>query len=318
MEHRQVSIAGKSQKMKNVYTIVDKVAPTGVNILISGESGCGKETLARYIHEQSRRTGAFEFMNPSIFSSCMHDEAEFGSVLRGYFLKARDGTLLIDDISYASDTLQELMLGIFCEQDALISSDIDYLNVRIVGATSRNLRDLARQKRFRHSICDRFVVNIPLPPLRERRDDIPLLCDLLLSGGANKNTLSKDALDMLITYDWPGNVRELENVLLHAAIMADSNAEVTTAHLPQKLRRKNAFSTKATVADELYKFAKGLMESAQHSEQTDPYAEYLKHIETPLLKAAMDMCVGNKSAASKLLGINRNTLSKKLTDYEIE
>lgn len=315
-------VAGRSERMKEIYGLIDKVAPLDINILISGEAGCGKETLARLIHERSGRTGEFNILNPTLFGADIGCDDEFYAHTLDTVFRSKDGTLLIDDISDAALKMQSVLLKIMQEQEHAVKKSLDTaMNIRIVAATNRNIKELARQRRFRQDLCHRLdVISISLPPLRERREDIQALSEIFLKNKQEaiegKKALAKDALELLSGYDWPGNVRELENVLTHS-LLVSSGDEITISCLPAKVRRKNATAPKATVADELYKLARGFIESGVHSEQIIAYDEYLKFVETPLIKAALDMCMGNKSKAAKLISINRNTLNKKLTDYEI-
>lgn len=306
-----IFVASKSQKMKSVYTVADKVAATGLNVLIQGEPGCGKNTLAEYIHSISGRKGKCCRLNPVSFGGM---EADFEKNIKKCFSEAKGGTLLIDDVSYCSLRLQDCILKVWREEEELSDTNS---GMRLIGITTRDLQALAVQRRFRRSLADRFVVPIAIPPLRERKDDISVFVDIFASESSMVPTVSKDATDILNSYNWPGNVRELENVFKYAILQA-GGCEITPAHLPGKMRRKNASAAKATVSDELYKLAMGLIESGVHSQETNPYEEYLKLIETPLIKAAMDHAEGNKSGAAKFLKINRNTISKKIKDYDIE
>lgn len=311
----EIFIASKSQKMRSLYAMADKAALTGLHILIRGEAGSGKNVLARYIHSLSGRSGKFCRFNPISFTG----EEDFEKKVAERFMEARDGTLLIDDVSYCSLKLQDCIMKIWRDQDEAFGRS-GYLNVRLIGATTRNLHDLSSQRRFRRSLADRFVLPILIPPLRERKDDIPALMDIFLKayGGVKAPKLTKESADILHAYSWPGNVRELENVAKQTLFNAAGTGEITPSFLPAKIRRKNASAAKDTVADELYRLAAGLIESGAHSQEVSPYDEYLKIIETPLIKAALDSASGNKSMAAKLLKINRNTVSKKIKEYDIE
>ncbi len=318
---RGTAIAGRSRDMKRIYGVIEKIAPMNVNVLISGESGCGKGTLARVIHELSGRPGPFGVFDPVSVSSDSVGDGELEAALEDAFLSCGGGTLLIDDAADADARLQSRLISVLSFKNE--SRDSLYGRVRVIASTNRNIAELARQARFRQDLCDILsVVSVELPPLRHRREDISELADIFLKEyagcGREIRSLSKEALGILVKYDWPGNVRELENVLKQAAISSEC-AEIGPTSLPAKVRRKNAtVAPKATVRDELYKLAKGLIESGAHLEKAEPYGEYLKIVETPLLQAAMDMCGGNKSLAAKRIRINRNTLSKKLREYGIE
>lgn len=308
----KMAIVGKSKIMRDIYGIVEKIAPVDVNVLISGEVGCGKETLARLIHNISGRLGNFGIFSPA--SVLLNDitDNEIDATLESAFLSCKDGTIFIDDVADASTALQNRLTSVLNLKNSI------YSRVRVIASTCRDIYELARNGRFRQDLCDLIsVVSIELPPLRQRQDDIAELTDIFLKKYSENKKLSEEALRILMKYDWPGNVRELENALIHAAAFA-KGTEICQASLPAKLRRKNtATASKSTIKDELYKLAKGLIESGEHLENTKPYEEYIKIAEAPLLQAVMDMCDNNKSLAANRLKINRNTLNKKLQEHGI-
>ena len=298
----------QSQKMRNVYEIAAKVAPTGLHILLSGESGCGKSTIAEYIHSISNRTGSIQCINHIAFEGKTNIEND----LIKYFELAKDGTLLIDDVSYCSMYLQNCILKICRDMESGLNG-ADKLNVRLIGITTRDLHSLSMQRRFRKSLVDRFIVPINIPPLRELREDILPITEAFVKELTDSEDISfsKEATDTIYAYNWPGNIRELESTLKYV-VFSSSSKEITLSNLPQKIKRKNAAAVKVTISDELYKIALGFIESGVHLEKTNRYEEYLKAVETPMFKAALDYAKGNKSAIAKLLKINRNTVSKKL------
>ncbi len=303
----------KSKDMKNIYRVAKNVAQLNVNVLISGESGCGKATLARLIHKYSSKGRFFVFDT----LNCKDDKlSEMENIVNNAFSCCENGTLFINNIAGASKKLQLMLLE-------TIKNKKNNENFRIISSTNRDLLDLSRHGRFNKELCNILsVISLIIPPLRSRIEDIEELTktfiqEQFLSNG-KKYHIPEDTLNILLKYDWPGNVRELKNAVLQGCLSSDNN-ELLPNHLPLKVRKKNIIlSPKATVTDELYKLAKGLIDGGKHSEKVSAFDEYLQIVEKPLIQAAMDICKGNKSSAAKALKINRNTLSKKLQEYGIE
>lgn len=316
----ETAFAGKSKEMKHIYEVIEKIACLDINVLISGESGSGKEAMARIIHERSGRKGVFSVFDGADLCPDIDERGIEEAIYDALYL-CENGTLLIDNVANVSAKVQVKLAAILKHQNR--GQDTIVNRVRFIASTNRNLSSLARQGRFRQDLCNILgVVSIEIPPLRQRREDILELAYIFIKEHykecSGNKTITKDAAAVLLKYDWPGNVRELENTIIQAAIVSDSS-EIDANHLPSKVKRKNAvLSPKATVTDELYKLAKGLIESGIHLEKAKPYEEYIKIVEVPIIQAVMDMCEGNKSLAAKHLKINRNTLSKKLLEHGIE
>ena len=315
-KYKSRSIANSSAKMKRIYDLVEVVAPIDVSIHITGEDGCGKDKLAEYIHSQSGRTGNFIIINPVELNDIV-GSLGFSKVY-DYFKKAEKGTLYISDIASANAKLQEYLLNSIIK----IEQELGMFSPRFISSTNRNLTELSRQQRFNQRLRDSFAVIINIPPLRERKEDIVDLIRIIMRDlgyfGQKSIPISEEAEEMLQSYDWPGNVRQLVNTIYHA-VNHTSSGMIVLSSLPKDVRKKQGFvEAEINTINELYKFARGLIESGIHSEAINPYEEYCKTIERPLIQAALDMTKGNRSQAAQLIRINRNTLHKKIQTYDME
>ncbi len=302
--------------MKRIYDLVEVVAPIDVSIHITGEDGCGKDKLAEYIHSQSGRTGNFIIINPVELNDIV-GSLGFSKVY-DYFKKAEKGTLYISDIASANAKLQEYLLNSIIK----IEQELGMFSPRFISSTNRNLTELSRQQRFNQRLRDSFAIIINIPPLRERKEDIVDLIRIIMRDlgyfGQKSIPISEEAEEMLQSYDWPGNVRQLVNTIYHA-VNHTSSGMIVLSSLPKDVRKKQGFvEAEINTINELYKFARGLIESGIHSEAINPYEEYCKTIERPLIQAALDMTKGNRSQAAQLIRINRNTLHKKIQTYDME
>ncbi len=316
VKYKSRSIVNNSAKMKKIYDLVEVVAPIDVSIHIVGENGCGKDRMAEYIHNQSNRNGNFITINPVELNDII-GSLGFNKVYE-YFKKAKNGTLYITDIATANMKLQEYLLNSIIK----IEQEYGLYSPRFISSTNRNLAELSRQNRFNQRLHDSFAIIINIPPLRERKEDIKDLIRIIMRDlgyyGKKSILISEEAETLLQSYDWPGNVRQLANTIYHA-VNHTNNGMIVQASLPRDVRKKQGYveATRNTL-DELYKFAKGLLNSGMHSEVINPYFEYLKEIEKPLIQAAIDMTKGNRSQTAQLLKINRNTLRKKMQQYDME
>ena len=294
-KYKSRSIANSSAKMKRIYDLVEVVAPIDVSIHITGEDGCGKDKLAEYIHSQSGRTGNFIIINPVELNDIV-GSLGFSKVY-DYFKKAEKGTLYISDIASANAKLQEYLLNSIIK----IEQELGMFSPRFISSTNRNLTELSRQQRFNQRLRDSFAIIINIPPLRERKEDIVDLIRIIMRDlgyfGQKSIPISEEAEEMLQSYDWPGNVRQLVNTIYHA-VNHTSSGMIVLSSLPKDVRKKQGFvEAEINTINELYKFARGLIESGIHSEAINPYEEYCKTIERPLIQAALDMTKGNRSQA---------------------
>ncbi len=315
-KYKSRSIVNKSAKMKKIYDLVEVVAPIDVSIHFTGEDGVGKDRLAEYIHTQSKRTGDFITINPVALNDII-GSLGFNKVFE-YFKKAERGTLYITEISSANIKLQEYLLNSIIK----VEQELGMYTPRLISSTNRDLTELSKQNKFNQRLRDSFAIIMNIPPLRERKDDIEDLIKIFMRDfgyfGKKAVPINQEAMEIILSYEWPGNVRQLSNTIQHA-INHTSNGEITPSSLPKDVRRKQGYmEASRNIIDELYKFARGLLESGIHSEQINPYTEYLKAVEKPLIQAALDLTKNNRSQAAELIRINRNTLHKKLKQYDMD
>ena len=252
------NIIGKSAQMQRIFALIEKVAPTKATVLITGDSGTGKELIARAIHYNSpRKDHPFISVNCGALPETLLESELFGhekgafsgavSQRKGRFELAHEGTLFLDEISEMSPPLQVKLLRILQEMEfeRVGGSQTLKVDVRVVAASNRNLKEDAANGRFRSDLYYRLnVVHVYLPPLRERPDDLPLLVNHFLAKYAKENhqeliAISSGAMERILDYHWPGNVRELENVIERAIILSDRH-EIQVKDLPSELREPGA------------------------------------------------------------------------------
>ena len=304
---------GKNRSFVDVLKLAETVAPTESTVLITGESGSGKEVLARYIHGLSGRAESnFFSLNCGALPEGLLESELFGHV-KGAFTGAiqdkvglleadNGGTLFLDEIGEMTPATQVRLLRALQEREVIPvgSTEVRQVDVRILAATNSDLNEKIRRGSFRSDVYYRLnVIALHLPPLRERKDDIPLLARLFLDSFAEQNgakILGEDALEMLCSYDWPGNVRELENALERAVVVA-SDSEITVDHLPEVVR---ATDVKPLVTNE------------------PPPNPSMEVIERAYIEWVLTAEGRNKSKAAEVLGIDPSTLYRKLNRYGIE
>ncbi len=304
---------GVSLVFRDVLRLAETVAPTDSIVLIQGESGTGKEVIARYIHGLSeRRTGPFLSINCGALPEGLLESELFGHVKgsftgavrdhEGLFAAAGGGSFFLDEIGEMTPATQIKLLRVLQEREVTPVGGTQPVpvDVRLIAATNRDLEDDMKGGRFRSDLYYRLnVIAIHLPPLRERKDDIPLLADAFLRrmagerGGAPK-TVGTAAMAAIMAYDWPGNVRELENALERAATLSKSE-EITAAALPARVTEKRA---PALVADR---------PTANPS---------LDVVERAYITWVLQSVGGNKTRAAEVLGIDPSTLYRKLARYD--
>ncbi len=308
-------IIGKSRKMRELFDTLSLVAPTDATILILGESGTGKELVANGIHHNS-----FRKSQPFIKVSCSalpetlleselfgHGRGAFtGAIARreGRFQLAHRGTIFLDEVGEMSPTTQMKLLRVLQEKEFEPLGSIQTLkvDVRVIAATNKDLDQEVKKGGFREDLFYRLnVIPIHLPPLRERKEDIPDLANHFLSQYREKNKkeikeFSPKALDLLIRYEWPGNIRELENCIERAVIVARGEL-IAPVDLPPSIQNLPA--------------GKG------DSEILFPAGISLQEAEKALILKTLEDAGGNRSRAAEILGINRRTLQMKLKEYEM-
>jgi DNA-binding NtrC family response regulator len=309
-------LVGRSPAMKMVFEAIRLVAPTDTTVLVLGETGTGKELVARSIHELSERSdGPFLAVNCAALPESLLESELFGH-LRGSFTGAhRDktglfqaadgGTLLLDEIGDISPAMQHRLLRVLQERELMPVGAIRpvNVNVRVIAATNRDLRADVAAGRFRDDLFYRLnVFRIELPALRERRADVPLLVehglDRLAVRGGDRPSCSPFAMRMLQAYDWPGNVRELFAVLESARIRS-SSARIEAQHLPSEVRESIGTGTASR------------LESRYRADA--PAAD-----ERAAIVAALEQAEGVRSRAAELLGMGRTTLWRKMKQYGLD
>ncbi|HHV78882.1 MAG TPA: sigma 54-interacting transcriptional regulator [Firmicutes bacterium] len=309
------SIVGESQQIKDVKRMIEKVARTNSTVLIRGESGTGKELVAHAIHELSAyHGGPFVKINCAAVPETLLESELFGYV-EGAFTGARNGgkpgkfeladggTIFLDEIGDMPGNMQAKLLRVLQEREIerIGSNRPTKVNVRVIAATNQNLEQKVRSGEFRADLYFRLnVVTITLPPLREHREDIPLLLNHLINRfnsefGIQVKGVSAEALSALMAYSWPGNVRELENMLERAYNLIEQGDVVSLEHLPDHLRRKR----------QPEQAARRLQATLQESERA-------------AIIAALKATGGNRTETARLLGIHRSGLYQKLKKYHIE
>jgi two-component system response regulator HydG len=304
---------GKSKPFAEVIRLADMVAPTDSTVLISGESGTGKEVIARYIHELSPRgEAAFLSINCGALPESLLESELFGHVKGsftgavkdhdGLFVAARGGTFFLDEIGETTPATQVKLLRVLQEREVIPVGATEAVKVdaRLIAATNRELEEEIRTGRFRSDLYYRLnVIAIHLPPLRARKDDIPVLAEAFLARMAaerktEQHTIGADALEAIMAYDWPGNVRELENALERAATLSKA-PEITAAMLPARVTERRS---EPLVSDR------------------PPANPTLEVIERAYLLFVLQSEGGNKTRAAEVLGIDPSTLYRKLGRYE--
>ena len=328
-EFKSSEIIGKSKAMLKVFKEIGRVAPKDVTVLVAGESGTGKELIARAVHNNSRRKfGPFIAINSASIPGELIEAELFGwekgaftgaTEKRGGKIEAADGgTLFLDEISELNIDLQAKLLRFLQEKEysPLGSSKVIKADVRIIGATNQDLGVRVKNGTFREDLYYRFnVIEIKAPPLRTRKEDILSLARHFLKESVKAFELrpkdfSKDAEKALVAYDWPGNVRELENLVKKAAILS---RESVIERRDLFSNEYNSISIKEFLEDKL----NGFIREMKKLEKPDLYGTVVSEVEKALFSIVLKETKGNQVAAAKILGINRNTLNKKIKEYKI-
>jgi DNA-binding NtrC family response regulator len=338
-DHVVAGMIGSSPAMRDVYRLTRQVAPTAATVLLLGETGTGKELVARAIHDLSpRATGPFIRVNCGALSESLLESELFGHV-KGAFTNALDnrtgrfeaahgGTIFLDEINSMSYTLQVKLLRVLQEQEFERVGDSRTIRVdcRIVAATNRDLQDEIDAGRFREDLYYRLnVVPIYLPPLRDRTEDMASLVDYFVRRYAAANnrplpTVGDNVIAALKAYSWPGNVRELQNYIERAIVLC-RDGQLTLDLFPPPVRglapiRLNRAKSGGldTICSELVTL--GLLKAGDDA--SNIYEQVMSLVEKELILQVLRMCQGVQTKAATKLGINRNTLHKKIEDYQLE
>jgi len=311
---QMTNIIGRSRPMKKLLEVMAMVAPSEATVLITGESGTGKELIARSLHFNSlRRDKALVVVNCAAIAETLleselfgHEKGAFTGADRrreGRFMQADGGTIFLDEIGETTSTMQAKLLRVLQEMEIqrVGGEETITVDVRIIAATNRDLEADVAEGRFREDLFYRLnVMNLAVPPLRERAEDIPLLAQHFLEKFALKNRKTVKgivplAMNMLINYDWPGNVRELENAVERAVILL-TGEHISEKQLPLNITRHYSEPEAA---------------AAPPTDGT----RSLEDIEKAAVLATLNASGGNKAEAARRLGITRKTLHNKLKHY---
>ncbi len=332
-EKYEGGLVGNTPAMREIYKTIGRVAESDATVLVHGESGTGKELVARAIHYHSKRAGRpFVAVNSAAIPSELleselfgHERGAFtGAVARkmGKFEAAAGGTLFLDEIGDMSLPLQGKLLRVLQEKEfeRVGGTEPIRTDVRVIAATHHNLEKMVRENRFREDLYYRLnVIQINIPPLRRRKEDIIPLAEYFLQkhrpDGAAK-VLTQETMKLLRAYDWPGNVRELENALQRAVTLSQGDKIFPDVLPPQVFRpgKGLALSFENFLEEKL----SDLVERMGGLEQGDIYQMVLERVEKPLITLVLRKTEGNQVRAANLLGINRNTLRKKIRELGIK
>jgi DNA-binding NtrC family response regulator len=334
-------IVGTSPAMEEVYRLTRRVAPSNASVLLLGETGTGKEVIAGAIHRLSRRSsGPFVRVNCGALSESLLESELFGHVRgsftgavanrTGRFEAAHTGTIFLDEINSTSMLLQVKLLRVLQQREFERVGDTQTISVdtRVIAASNRELMDEVHQNRFREDLYWRLnVVPIYLPPLRKRREDIPLLVAHFLNIYSQANEryvvhIQDRALAAMQDYHWPGNVRELQNYVERAVVMAEGD-ELTVDLLPSDVTGSGGKTSTgpAVLAGDFDSLATELVRTGIETagvEADNLHPRIVERVEKELIAQVLLSCGGTQIRAAAKLGINRNTLHKKIKDYQLD
>jgi two-component system nitrogen regulation response regulator GlnG len=331
-DHYQLerTIIGQSKPMQKIYKTLGKIAPSDITVLIYGESGTGKELIARAIHFNSPRLGKpfialncaaipRELLESELFG---HERGAFTGATEkkiGKFEQANDGTLFLDEIGDMPLELQAKLLRVLQEKEVTRTggNTTIQVNTRIVAATNQDLKDKVEQKEFREDLYYRLnVVPLELPSLRDRSEDIPSLVDYFLTKANQEYAspatgLTKEAMNLLCGYAWPGNVRELENCIQRAALLSP-DALLNVADFPDLASGQGPGGNGASLEGLITQKLQSSLAQIDLQDMNNLYEMVLHQMERPLINIVLEKTRGNQVKAAEVLGINRNTLRKKI------
>ena len=348
---------GHSQDIEAIRETVAQVAPTKSTVMIRGERGTGKELVARAIHHRSLRRGPLVVFNCAALNESLAESELFGyergaftgadQQRKGKFESANGGTLLLDEIGELSLSNQARLLRVLAEREfhRVGGVEVVRVNVRVTCATNRNLEKAVKDGKFMADLYDRLnVISIYLPPLRERKGDIPLLVKTFIEEFCQENrkapkSISPDALRALMKFDWPGNVRDLRNCIEGMVVMSNSR-ELDLADLPERVLKFSGITSpivfsaptvlnreSAVYSDaELEKLFSGHKvptplnrESAMHSERrlNVEVGMSMNEIKEEAIRATLDYVGNNRAKAAKILGVNKRTIFRKIKEYDL-
>lgn len=336
LEESKSNIVGKAESMQEVFKAIGKISKTDITVLIRGESGTGKELIAQSVHTNSSRNNKpfiainvaaipHELLESELFG---HEKGSFTGAQSqriGRFEQALGGTLFLDEIGDMHPELQTRLLRVLSSHEFYrvggqkpIKSD-----VRIIAATNQNIEQLIKTGKFREDLYHRLnVFRIELPPLRKRKEDIPMLVKHFLSKSAaeikgDEKGIDKNAMKILNDYDWPGNIRQLENTCRYITVMAPS-ASITADDIPDEIKNDNQSNVSDAVNVNLGGTSSWEESLSSHIKNVlsdvNDLTPLSKELEKLLLREALKASKGRKIDAAKILGLGRNTITRKIKD----
>jgi len=335
-EAAEETLVGSSPAMQQTYKMIGQVAPTEVTVLLRGESGTGKEMVARAIYHHSRRGDrTFLPVNCAAIPETLleselfgHEKGAFtGALTRriGKFEQCHGGTLFLDEIGDMTPATQAKILRVLQDRqfERLGGSERITVDVRVIVATNKDLEKAIREGSFRQDLYYRLkVVTLHLPPLRDRKEDIPELVRYFLQrfrGDINREVgdISPRALERLMRYHWPGNVRELENTVKRALVMAKGHTLLAEDFLLEGVDAGMGPAEHLDLEERLQKLMEPVFKELLEVSRRNPGADLMSELEKILIKRALQETKGNQVQAAILLGISRNTLRSKIERYRI-
>jgi two-component system nitrogen regulation response regulator GlnG len=325
-------IIGTSKVMQEVFKQIGKLSKSDASILITGESGTGKELIAKAIHDNSlRKDKPFVALNSAAIPKDLLESELFGyekgaftganASKKGYFEEAENGTLFLDEIADMPIDLQSKLLRVLNDGSfqKLGSSSMIKANVRIIAATHQNLHEKIEDQTFREDLYHRLnVITIKLPPLRERDDDIPLLAKFFLNQSAKElktgsKYLNEETEDYFRKLNWTGNIRQLRNICHWLTVMSPGK-EIGISDLPAEVLKENIYNKHSNNWEESLKL---VFKNDLSNKTINLYDLYVQKLEKIIIIAALEHCNGKKIKAANLLGIGRNTITRKINELGI-
>ena len=329
-------MVGSGPAMSQLFDLTRRVARSNATVLLLGETGTGKELVARAVHDISgRASGPFVRVNCGALSESLLESELFGHVKgafttavanrTGRFEAGHGGTIFLDEINSVSLTMQVKLLRVLQEQEfeRVGDSKTISVDVRIVAATNRDLTEQIEDGTFREDLYYRLnVVSLYLPPLRDRTEDIPALAAHFLARCCVRNereieAIEPTAMELLQRYDWPGNVRELENYIERAVVLAEGRTigpDLLPPHvrgeIPPQIGRQTTLESFPDLCEQAVRLG-----IAEHVTEGRTHEAVLAGIERELIRQTLETCHGTQTKTAARLGINRNTLHKKIEDY---
>ena len=332
------SIVGKSKVMQDIFKTIGKSATSNLSVLITGESGTGKEMIAEAMHYYSKRKDLpFVCINCAAISKELleselfgHEKGAFTGAIdqkKGKFEIAKGGTLFLDEIGDMELALQAKILRVLQNKDfyRVGGKEVLEADVRIIAATNQNLEEQMEQKRFREDLFHRLnVINISIPPLRDRMEDVTLLANHFLNKHATDLSqgeiyLSSETIKILNGYSWKGNIRELENVIKRAVVLARTGP-ILSEHLPDHIISEDfkGAETDGLLNNRFKQLIREYLLKNQEAQDGHIYEKIIQLVERQLFEITLEKHSGKQVSVAKTLGINRNTLKRKIDAMKIE